>query len=63
MTEAEKIAAIASIDADLASATGWGSWMVGVANYREQLVNELRQAGVVVPHKHQARTDAGGRVS
>ena len=60
MTEAEKIAAI---DADFASATGWGSWMVASANYREQLVNELRQAGVIIPHKNQARTDAGGSVS
>lgn len=50
--EAEK--RIAEIDAKFEAATGWGSWMVMVANEREDLANQFG-----LPHKYQAR--CGGR--
>lgn len=57
------LARIAKIDAmfDDASARGvhWGSWMVGCANEREDLVNKLNQNGHAIPHRHLAR--CGGR--
>ncbi len=49
-------ARIAEIDAMFESATSWGSWMVGCANEREALADQIG-----VPHKYQARTASGGR--
>ena len=45
---------IAEIDAMFEAAKGWRSWMVMLANEREELANKLG-----VPHKWQAR--CGGR--
>jgi hypothetical protein len=45
---------IAEIDAKFEAATGWGSWMVMLANEREALANEHG-----LPHKNLAR--CGGR--
>lgn len=43
-------------------ATGWGSWMVMVANEREALVNELNERwNAGLKHKWLARTASGGR--
>ncbi len=52
---------IMEIDSHFDAATGWGSWMVMLANEREHLVNELRSAGVQIEHKYLARTATGGR--
>ena len=61
---AECHARLAELDAMFADATGWGSWMVEVANEREALVNKMaREYGVRVPHAHLARTPSGGKVS
>lgn len=57
------MARLAKIDEVFADARGWGSWMVGLANEREALVNNLARFGVVVAHKYLARTGSGGRVS
>ena len=59
----ERLKRIAEIDAMFEDATGWGSWMVMCANEREGLVNALRKDGHDIPHKHQARTGTGRRVS
>lgn len=56
-------ARISEIDKWFEGATGWGSWMVGMANEREDLVNKLQLAGQKVEHKHLARSGSGGRVS
>ena len=53
---------IAKIDAMFDDARSWGSWMVGCANEREALVNNLARFGVAVEHKYLARTGSGGRV-
>jgi hypothetical protein len=52
--EAEK--RVAEIDAMFEEATGWGSWMVAVANEREFLANVHG-----FEHKYQARTASGSR--
>ena len=57
MTEEQAKTRIAEIDAKFESATGWGSWMVMLANEREELANKFG-----FPHKYQARSN-GGRVS
>ena len=54
---------VAQIDRDFKTATTWGSWMVDLANERENLVNLLKSVGVQIEHKYQARTSGGGRVS
>lgn len=41
---------IAQIDAMFESVTGWGSWMVGCANEREDLAERFG-----LPQKYQAR--------
>ena len=41
---------IAEIDAKFEAATGWGSWMVMLANEREDLATQLN-----LPQKYQAR--------
>jgi hypothetical protein len=46
---------IAEIDAEFEQATGWGSWMVMVANERERLVDDLRENGYRVEHKNFVR--------
>lgn len=53
---AAAIKRIAEIDAKFERATGWGSWMVMVANEREALANRFG-----LPHKNRARTASGGR--
>ncbi len=63
MTDEEKLALIADLDALFDGATEWGSWMVSAANHRERLVNELNKCGHNIPHKNLARTSSGGRVS
>lgn len=45
---------IAEIDAKFEAATGWGSWMVMLANERERLADEHG-----LPHRYLARTDSG----
>lgn len=50
MTRIDAIARIAEIDAKFEAATGWGSWMVMLANEREDLANKFG-----LPHKWQAR--------
>lgn len=45
---------INEIDKMFEEATGWGSWMVELANERETLANQFG-----LPHKYQAR--CGGR--
>lgn len=62
MTDAEKLARIAQIDAAFEAATRWGSWMVMSANERERLVNDLRKNGHDIEHKYLARTASGGRI-
>lgn len=60
VTVAEAKRRIAEIDAKFEAAKGWGSWMVMVANEREDLVNRLNsQWGEKIEHKWQAR--CGGR--
>ena len=54
---------VAMIDLQFEAATGWGSWMVDLANERENLVDLLKLAGVQIEHKYQARTSGGGRIS
>jgi hypothetical protein len=57
-------ARIAEIDAWFDGASGWGSWMIALANEREALVNLiLAETGEIVEHKHLARVGTGGRVS
>lgn len=63
MTPTQKLRRITEIDASFETAKGWESWMVSTANERERLVNQLNQEGYNVPHKHQARTASGARVS
>jgi len=63
MTDSEKIHRIAVIDSDFENARAWGSWMVTVANERERLVNDLNSRGHNLPHRFQARTANGERVS
>lgn len=63
MTNDERFQRVAEIDRMFDEAKGWGSWMVSVSNERRILVNQLRNEGYVVEHKHQARTASGGRVS
>lgn len=46
---------ISEIDAEFEQATGWGSWMVMVANERERLVDDLRANGYQIEHKNVAR--------
>lgn len=58
---ADAAARIMEIDKWFEEATGWGSWMVGMANEREHLVNMLRARGHHIEHKYQARTANGGR--
>lgn len=58
MTEEQAKQRIAEIDAKFEKATGWGSWMVMAANEREALADKFS-----LPHKHQARSASGGRVS
>lgn len=41
---------IAEIDAEFEAATGWGSWMVILANEREDLATQFN-----LPQKYQAR--------
>lgn len=48
---------IAEIDAKFDEATGWGSWMVMLANEREALATRFG-----LQQKNQARTASGGRV-
>lgn len=55
MTADDALKRIAQIDAEFEQATGWGSWMVMVANERERLVDDLRANGYHVEHKHLAR--------
>jgi hypothetical protein len=57
----EAIARIAEIDAAFAAATGWGSWMVMVANEREGLAEWLQANGFPTPHRYQARLSDGRR--
>ena len=45
---------IAAIDAEFEAATGWGSWMVSLANEREALADRFG-----FEHKHQARCGGG----
>ncbi len=60
VTVAEAKRRIAEIDAEFEAAKGWGSWMVMVANEREDLVDRLNsQWGEKIEHKWQAR--CGGR--
>lgn len=47
---------IAQIDAMFESATGWGSWMVGCANEREDLATRFG-----LPQKYNARNGDGSR--
>lgn len=54
MTRAEALQRIAEIDAKFEAAKGWGSWMIMVANEREDLANQFG-----LEHKNQAR--CGGR--
>lgn len=54
MTRKEAEQRVAEIDAEFEAASGWGSWMVMVANEREDLANEFGFA-----QKNQAR--CGGR--
>ena len=58
MTEGQRDEALmrlSEIDLMFAQATGWGSWMVGCANEREDLANKLRANGIMVAHKYVAR--------
>lgn len=56
VTVAEAQRRIGEIDKMFEEAKGWGSWMVGCANEREDLVNRLnRQYGMGLRHKWQAR--------
>lgn len=54
---------VMQIDKAFDGATGWGSWMVELANERELLVNRARRLGSTMEHKHLARSASGGRVS
>ena len=54
MTEADAKKRIDEIDAKFEAATGWGSWMVMLANERETLALKFG-----FPHKNRAR--CGGR--
>lgn len=49
---------IADIDAMFKDSNSWGSWMVEAANDREALANKYN-----LPHRYQARSGTGGRVS
>ena len=53
------LARVAEIDKWFEEANGWGSWMVGMANEREGIVNALLRCGVKIEHKWQAR--CGGK--
>lgn len=55
VTADDALKRIAQIDTEFEQATGWGSWMVMVANERERLANDLRANGYRVEHKHLAR--------
>jgi len=57
------LARIATIDSWFEEASGWGSWMVAMANERERLVDQLNYDGFNLTHKYLARTASGGRVS
>lgn len=60
----ESMARLAEIDDMFENATGWGSWMVSVANEREVLVNSINSRWLMdepLKHKWQARTASGGR--
>lgn len=46
---------IAEIDVEFQSAPGWGSWMIMLANERENLVNALNRCGYEIEHKWLAR--------
>lgn len=59
----EALMEIVEIDKAFEEATGYGSWMISRANYRERLVNMLRGRGIMVEHKHQARSGTGGKVN
>lgn len=64
LTKDETLIRIAEIDAMFEAATGWGSWMVSVANEREALVNYANGRWLLeepLTHKYQARTASGGR--
>jgi len=61
MTTSEALSRIEEIDRSFETAVSWGSWMVGVANEREELVNYLNSRGVEKEHKYLARTGSGGR--
>lgn len=50
---------VEEIDREFESATGWGSWMVMLANERERLVDDLRANGYAIEHKWLAR--CGGK--
>jgi hypothetical protein len=54
MTESQARTRIAEIDAVFETAANWGSWMIGLANEREELALKFGFA-----HKNQAR--CGGR--
>lgn len=54
MTKDTALKRIKEIDQMFEEATGWGSWMVGLANEREALANKFD-----LPHKNLARTEAG----
>lgn len=58
MNKDEEIARVTEIDKMFEQATGWGSWMVECANEREYLANKHG-----LPHKYQARSSTGSRVS
>lgn len=64
VTKDEALIRIAEIDAMFEASTGWGSWMVSVANEREALVNHINGRWLIeepLEHKYQARTASGGR--
>jgi len=56
----DSITRLAEIDDMFEAATGWGSWMVSVANEREALVNSINKRwGMELKHKWLARTASG----
>jgi len=60
LNQAETMVRLAEIDEMFEKATGWGSWMVSVANEREALVNSANKRwGSSLEHKWLARTASG----